>query len=85
MEIAESFKKKRKLGPENGGNGGKKKGGREKNGKSCFCSSKFAAIKKDLKSMIRDKRDSYNILFIRFSLFERWINETIMQNDDNIL
>jgi hypothetical protein len=68
IEIVESFKKKRKLDPENGE--GRKKG-KKGNEKGYSCPSKFAAIKKDLKSIIKDKRDPYNTFFIRFSLLER--------------
>jgi hypothetical protein len=82
MKIAESPKKKRKLGP---GSGGGEKEGKKRDGKGYFCPSKFAIIKRDLKSIIKDKKDPYNILSIRFSLLERWVNETIVQNNDNIL
>jgi hypothetical protein len=53
------------------GNGGNGKGGKKENEKNCLCPFKFAVIKKDLRSMIRDKKDFYDILFIRLSLFER--------------
>jgi hypothetical protein len=69
MKIAESPEKKRKLGPENGGDG--KRGEKKKDEKGYPYPSKFAVIKKDLKSIIKDKRDSYNILFIKLSFFER--------------
>jgi hypothetical protein len=82
IEIAESLKKKRKLSPGSDG-GGKKE--EKKNGENCFYPSKFAAIKRDFRLIIKDKRDLYNTFFIRLSLLERWADETIMQNDDNIL
>jgi hypothetical protein len=75
MKITESPGKKRKLGPGNDGDGGERE---KKDGKSCPCPSKFAAIKRDLKSMIGDKRNPYNTLFIRFGFLERWADKTIM-------
>jgi hypothetical protein len=68
MKITESFKKKRKLDPKSG-EGGKE--GKKRNEIGYPYPSKFAAIKRDLKSIIRDKRDLYNIFFIKFGLLER--------------
>jgi hypothetical protein len=82
IEITEFFKKKRKLGPESGGGGRERK---KRDRKGYLCPSKFAAIKKDFRSIIKDKKDFYNIFFIRFSLLERWADETIIQNNDSIL
>jgi hypothetical protein len=69
IKIAEFLKKKRKLGSESGGGGKKEK--KEKGEEGCFYSFKFATIKKDLRSMIKDKKDFYNIFFIRLGLLER--------------
>jgi hypothetical protein len=68
IEIAKSLRKKRKLDPGND-EGGKKE--KKEGEKGYLCPSKFAAIKKDLRSIIRDKRDFYNILSIRLSFLER--------------
>jgi hypothetical protein len=68
IKITESPEKKRKLDFRSGGNG---RGGGKGGEKDCFCPSKFAAIKRDLRSIIEDKRDFYNIFFIRLNLFER--------------
>jgi hypothetical protein len=76
MEIAESLGKKRKLGSESGGGGKGEK--REKGEKDCLCPSKFAAIKRDLRSIMGDKRDFYNTLFIRLGFLERWADEMIV-------
>jgi len=75
MEIAEFPRKKRKLGPGNGGDG---KGEKEEGGKDYFYPFKFAVIKRDLRSIIGDKRDFYNIFSIRFNLLERWADEIII-------
>jgi hypothetical protein len=85
IEIIESLKKKRKLSLGSGGGGKRKKKEKKENEKDCSYPSKFAAIKRDFRSIMGDKRDLYNIFFIRFSLLERWVDETIVQNDDNIL
>jgi hypothetical protein len=68
MKIAEFPKKKRKLSLRNGEGGEREK---KRNERNCFCPFKFATIKKDFRSIIRDKRDFYNTFFIRLSLFER--------------
>jgi hypothetical protein len=68
IEIAESPEKKRKLSLKNGESGKEREKESEKN---YPYPSKFAAIKKDLRSIIRNKRDFYNTLFIRFGFFER--------------